>query len=520
MPSITYDRFDGGLDVRRGKSVSDANRLRGLTNAYVTTGRTLQKRPCLRRVATLEAGTVGLRAGLGKLHTFYGQGSVTHADTLFQANLIPHPTSALNVSKVHFGEVFNGYLYVAAEYSDGSIKHHYLDDPGAWVATTAYSLGAFRRPTTANGFRYEVTSNGTSGGVEPTWPTTVGFTVVDGTVTWTCRSRAIVDTNCPHTKELIKQQSKIYAKGDEVVRYCATNAPRDWTTTSDAGFLPTGLQALGSTATTAVGQFGQKKLAIFFSDGIQIWDVDPNPSLNALNSIIPNIGTRFSKTPIGFGGDNFFLADPGFRSVTVASLTNNFQDLDIGNAIDKLVSPVNANADPISQFYPALGQYWCIDDQTIWVYSFSRLAKLAAWSKFTLPVTADAVAVLNGDLYIRSGDVVYIMDMARYSDDGVPPTVTIEMPFLDFKEPGVLKQIIGVDIVGTGNLSLQLKFDPNDESKVTNALAVASGDTRPGAMTPVEMCAVAVAPVITHVGDEDFRIDAITFYYEALGPHV
>lgn len=57
-----------------------------------------------------------------------------------------------------------------------------------WVTLTAYSVGAIRVPTTAtgNGFKYRVTVAGTAAVGEPIWPTTVGTTVVDGTVTWIC----------------------------------------------------------------------------------------------------------------------------------------------------------------------------------------------------------------------------------------------------------------------------------------------------------------------------------------------
>jgi hypothetical protein len=57
--------------------------------------------------------------------------------------------------------------------------------PAKWTGTTVYGLGQQVVPTTLNGFVYEVTTAGTSGGGEPTWPTTIGGTVVDGTVTWT-----------------------------------------------------------------------------------------------------------------------------------------------------------------------------------------------------------------------------------------------------------------------------------------------------------------------------------------------
>lgn len=60
-------------------------------------------------------------------------------------------------------------------------------DPNAWAATTAYSLNAAVRPTARNGFVYQCTTAGTSSGTEPTWPTTAGGSVTDGTVVWTCR---------------------------------------------------------------------------------------------------------------------------------------------------------------------------------------------------------------------------------------------------------------------------------------------------------------------------------------------
>lgn len=56
-----------------------------------------------------------------------------------------------------------------------------------WTVATALALGVSRRPTTPNGYRYEVTTAGTThASTEPTWPTTIGSTVVDNTVTWTC----------------------------------------------------------------------------------------------------------------------------------------------------------------------------------------------------------------------------------------------------------------------------------------------------------------------------------------------
>jgi hypothetical protein len=75
-----------------------------------------------------------------------------------------------------------------ASYAEDSLLAH----PSAttWAAATVYASGAFVEPTTPTGRTYEATTVGspaTSGGSEPTWPTTAGGTVVDNNITWTCR---------------------------------------------------------------------------------------------------------------------------------------------------------------------------------------------------------------------------------------------------------------------------------------------------------------------------------------------
>ena len=65
--------------------------------------------------------------------------------------------------------------------------------PNDWAATTGYTArasgdaasGSVVKPTTLNGFHYKCTTAGNSGSSEPTWPTTVGDTVADGTCIWT-----------------------------------------------------------------------------------------------------------------------------------------------------------------------------------------------------------------------------------------------------------------------------------------------------------------------------------------------
>jgi hypothetical protein len=57
-----------------------------------------------------------------------------------------------------------------------------------WQRNEAYSLTDMIRPTRATGYAYECTNAGSSGNREPIWPRTLGSTVTDGSVTWTCRA--------------------------------------------------------------------------------------------------------------------------------------------------------------------------------------------------------------------------------------------------------------------------------------------------------------------------------------------
>lgn len=55
-----------------------------------------------------------------------------------------------------------------------------------WSASATIQPNAVRRPSTPNGFiyRHDGLAPGTTGATEPTWPTTIGATVSDGSVTW------------------------------------------------------------------------------------------------------------------------------------------------------------------------------------------------------------------------------------------------------------------------------------------------------------------------------------------------
>lgn len=460
MPKITFDRFDLGIDLRKGASVSDANRLREMKNAYVTTGLATAKRPGLVKVADLAPGTVGLFSAFGKLHTFSG-GVVDHGNPLLQNNQID--VGAYPLVDVPFADVFNGKIYLASEYEGARFAHHYLDSNPSGTTVT--------------------------------------------------------DTNCPGTAACIKIASKIFAVGrdGDVVRYCKTGDPRDWTTASDAGFLPTGLNSRGDRSTNALGLY-QNQLVALSRDGAQVWSVDPDPSKMALQDIVENVGTSHPRTVANVGGDLYFLSDFGFRSITTLQYTNNLADVDVGSPIDPLVRPETKmpGVKPRSFFYYGTGQYVCAIGNRMFVYSVSRTAKIAAWSQYFLSVPVDAFAELGQVLYIRSGDEVYRLDEAATTDAGQQFEVLVDLPYMDFKKPGSMKQIYGADVVIEGRCDFSIGFDVNDPDAYTPFVRV-KGNTRPGGMVSVECVGTEFALRFRNYDNKPFRIDSVTIYYNDLG---
>ena len=463
MPAITFDKFDLGIDLRKGAAVSDANRLREMKNAYVTTGLATQKRPGLVKIADLEPGTKGLFAAFGKLHTFYGDGTITHANPLFKANKVVYSGGARPVASVPYADVFNAYIYAAIEYDNGTVQHHYLDGS----ATTH-----------------------------------------------------VADANCPHSKAVIKIASKMFAVGAgnaDVVRYTKTGNPRDWTTANDAGFLPTGLNSRGDRAANALGIY-KSKLVVLSRDGAQVWSVDPNPTNMSLDTLVENVGTSFPRSVANVAGDLYFLSDYGFRSITTLQLTNNLADVDVGSPIDTLVRAETKTPGifPKAFFFYGTGQYICAIGNQLFVYSISRTARIAAWSRYFLPSDVDAFAELGQELYIRSGDSVYKLDPSVSSDDGTQFEVLLDLPYMDFKTPGQLKRIYGADLVMEGSCEFSIGCDVRNPDAYTTPVKV-RGNTRPDSMVPVECAGTEFSLRFRNYDNKPFRLDAVTIYYEVLG---
>lgn len=277
-----------------------------------------------------------------------------------------------------------------------------------------------------------------------------------------------------------------------------------------------GLQQTGANQATALG-FYTNRLVVFFSDSSQVWQVDVDPAKHAFLQAV-DVGSILPYSHSNMSGDVFFLSPAGVRTITRQDVTTNLIDADVGSPIDRelikntFINTANAKA----QYYRGGGQYWLYSGTKAVVYTFSRTSGVSAWSLYEFPYSIDYMDELNAELYIRSGNNVYKLDRNVYTDDGVPFEVNIELAYLDFKAPGVMKHILAMDTVVTGSCEISHRYDPRDTSLVTNPPVTIVGDSRPGYLIPVELCPVSLAPVIRNYDDQDFELHQITYYYEIL----
>jgi len=85
-----------------------------------------------------------------------------------------------------------------------------------WQALTIYGVGNVVIPTTSTGYYYTCTNSGTSGAAQPTWPTTTGSTVTNGTTIWKVGGVIWKSSGTP-VENIVWHTSRVYLVGDIMI---------------------------------------------------------------------------------------------------------------------------------------------------------------------------------------------------------------------------------------------------------------------------------------------------------------
>lgn len=234
MRTFPLSELTAGITRLREKGGASPKSLYDLLNGYIDASGSPVSRDGTRVDHVLPAGTVGLCAFAGKKHVF-ALTNIDPGDPDYVVDILIHPDEnfAGTLKKIHFAKPFLGFLYVAAEFSDGSVYHYWLQSVGVWQANhvympgdvvapsvpngytfkavvanqpTAWAAGVVRalgdsvQPTVSNGYYYVVTEvdgvKPASGNAEPAWPTADGAQVVEDVDTATAPTNA---TTTPST---------------------------------------------------------------------------------------------------------------------------------------------------------------------------------------------------------------------------------------------------------------------------------------------------------------------------------
>jgi hypothetical protein len=258
---------------------------------------------------------------------------------------------------------------------------------------------------------------------------------------------------------LLKLNGRLWAPDSSgtAVHFCSiVNGPTDWSTPRDAGFISALAHALGKRGIVGLGVYNNL-MAIVFPDSVQLWITSEDPAAITFQRAMAGPGTTAFRTVTNCRGDLLYFTNGGFRSLHMYTITGEIQEMDdIGAEVYDLTQQVTNGDEGVAVWSQKRGSYICFFGALGFVFKWSPNAKIAAWTNWTLPVTAEYMVELGGELYIRSGNELYLFDPDY--DDGCE--YEAQFHFAWGKERHTRKRWDFLEVIQNGESNVTFAYEP------------------------------------------------------------
>ncbi len=577
MAYLTIEDFKAGLDTRRMEEASAAGSLQTLKNAHINRGGEIEKAKAWVSKYTLPAGTFSLFSASGLLYVFGSPADPgVPSGITYQQIISPDAVALQSVDTLdNFkGQVYVvGTFADSLQYHflDGvPVSDWYEGLVRPQMNTANYDaflteFAAFLNQDEAVGASYTPGTNtivltgrvvnvtftvdvSTLGGSFPLYSDTPDQTITanlytaasatDQQVTnlhfgGTCeggdRFTVILNTNnyygavAVHDERVAQvktHKSKVYAAFDVNLGFSGVADATGWKPQDiGSGTIDMSAESSSDEALTGLGVY-QNKLAVFGPTVTQIWNVDADPDLNTQLQVLDNIGTRAKKTIKSFGdSDVFFLSDFGIRSLRARDASNSAGITDVGTPIDDLVIAhletltIQQHEAACSAIEPNSGRYIMSLGLKQYIFSYFPSSKISAWSTWEPGFNLEDFAALDGRLYARSGNIVYLLG-GDGNDEYTSEQVVVETPYLDARSIATWKEWTGIDLILEGQWDVYINTNPafpNEFEKTATITRTSIGE--------MNLKMAASAEVIkfkfVHQGSGPAKISKIIVHYNA-----
>lgn len=570
---LQIEDFKGGLDSRRLEVSAAPGSLQVFQNGHINRGGEIEKAKKWVPKYVLPEDTFGLIAARNTLYVFGSIATPSGIPTGVTYQRLESPDSGAMIRVVQ-SEVFKANPYVIALFDDDRVYHFYAGDPVTdWytglvradqvnltnVATAlkndaaedpvaiVTSVGAVITITgRANNDPFDVTATATDGGaindqtaiVALTQTATAGLPQIStvtlgGTFDPGDLFTFTVDDNIygasPVTGEnasvIQTHKNKMYAGAGTNLFFSVVANARYWrdNTVGDeintgSGVIDMAAQTSNDENITGLGQY-QGNLGVFSRNSTQIWAMDANPGANVQLQVLDNTGTRSPKTIKSFGDlDLFYLSDSGYRSMRARDSSNAASVTDVGTPVDDIVlAQVGTLTDAqveqaVSIIEPRDGRYMSALDDTEYVFSFFATSKISAWSTYKPGFVISDYTILNGRVYARSGDVIYLLG-GDDNDEYTTQEVVIEMPYLDARTIGHWKRWSGLDVILEGKWDIYVNTNPKRPDTWIKTATLYK--TSVGAMNlAMQQYSPVLKMKFVHQGEGSAKLSKIVVHYE------